>query len=39
MTGHAAPASDGSSPTSPDNLAAEVDRLEVFCGAVLARRQ
>jgi len=38
MTGHASPVSDGSAPMSPDELSAEVRRLEDCRKAVLGRR-
>jgi hypothetical protein len=38
MTGHASPVSDGSASMSPDDLTAEVKRLEDFRNAVLNRR-
>ena len=39
MTGHASPVSDGTAPMSPDELTAEVQRLEVLRNSVLTRRR
>lgn len=39
MTGHAAPISDGSAAMTPDDLSAEVKRLEDLRAAVKSRRQ
>ena len=38
MTGHAAPATDGSAPQNPDWLIAEIEALATFRKTVLDRR-